>query len=215
MIQITLYIIMSLLALVIIIALIWTKIISKNTFSPIYTSLLKTRNGKKMYMELLNKNVLKKIYSNSTFISNDISIQLISEVYIGYNYIYLISKSLSKDIKTIKNKNGNIIINSKTKNKKLTLNPEIELFIKSTKKFKKIFDVKDNLKVIIPILNKDFKNTKIDKINFVSVDKISDLITAYESQETTTIFTDQLSEIEAKIIVKNKHFFINIKSVYE
>lgn len=214
MVEITLYSLFGIIVLAIIIALIWTKLIKKNTFSHVSYNYFQTPNGRKMFLKLIKKSTLKKIYTKVTFHIQNISIQSISDIYIGNNYIYLISSPLTKNIKDVKNENGSFLTISK-KNVKLNIHPEIEFFNNACKDFIKIFKLKNNVKIIIPASNKAFNTMNTENLTFVSTNKLEEVIQKFESEESTPLLEDKLKQLEKSITTKNRRFFIKIRSVYE
>lgn len=168
-----------------------------------------------MFLKLVKKGILKKIYTKVTFHIQNISIQSISDIYIGNNYIYLISSPLAKNIKDIKNENGNFLTISKKNNVKLNIHPEIEFFNNACKDFIKIFKLKNNVKIIIPASNKEFNTINTGNLTFISTNKLEEVIQKFESEESTPLFREELNQLEKSITTKNRRFFIKIKSVYE
>ncbi|MGL5205726.1 MAG: hypothetical protein ACRC7B_02315, partial [Metamycoplasmataceae bacterium] len=100
--EISLFVIFGIMILIIIIALIWTKVIKKNDFSFVSYEYFNTPIGKKMFLELIKKGTLKKIHTRVIFRVPDLTLQAINSLYIGNENIYLISKSITSNVEQIK-----------------------------------------------------------------------------------------------------------------
>lgn len=215
MLEITLYVLIIIGVLSVIIALIWTKIIRKNTFSHISFNYFKTLRGKKEFNNLLKDDVLKKIYIGISINSENLSTQVINDIYVGSNYIYLISNSLSKNIGEVRSVNGKFITISRNKKTNLDINPEIELFISSSKKLGEFFDIRKNLKIIVPASSEKFLVNEVGNIIFLPTKDIVNTIINFELDSNVPFFNEQLLKLEKAIIIKKKRFFSLGKNIYE
>ncbi|MGL5732487.1 MAG: hypothetical protein ACRCXE_00215 [Metamycoplasmataceae bacterium] len=212
--EISLFVVFGIMILVIIIALIWTKVIKRNDFSFISYEYFHTPSGKKMFLNLINKGTLKKIHTRVVFRVPDLTIQAINSLFIGNNNIYLISKSIARNVEQIKYESNSFYTVS-NKNDKLKINPEIELFLNGSRNFKKHFELQDNTQVIVPIANKEFKTTRIQNITFVSISNLDQIITQFELDENSFISAQQIEEVEKTITKKSNRLFVKFKNTYE
>ncbi|MGL5590776.1 MAG: hypothetical protein ACRDCH_01770 [Metamycoplasmataceae bacterium] len=212
--EISLLVVFGIMILIIIIALIWTKLIKKNDFSFVSYDYFNILSGRKTFLDLIKKGSLKKIHTRVVFKVPDLTMQAINSLYIGNENIYLISKSISRDVEQIKYESNAFYTISRKKNK-LKINPEIELFLNASIKFKKHFELQDNTKVIVPVANKEFKTTRIQNITFVSINNLDQIITEFEAAENSFLSEQQIKEVEKNITKKTNRLFIKFKNTYE
>lgn len=190
-------------ALAVIILLVYTKIIKPSTFGYTSQSFFVKRKSKKIFDKLIKDKKLIKGFSDVLFDSNDLTLAAIDYIYFGNEFIYLISNPLYWNIKNIEEDKGSLVVVT-SRCKKLTLPLDIEVFIKAIKNFKKLFSINKNLIIIIPCLNKEFKNTRFNEIDFIKLSDIDKFIISKEQSLVNTLEVIQQSIISKMKKSKNK-----------
>lgn len=173
-------------------ALIWTKLIKPVEMSYVSTSYVAKRKTKSLIKQLFKEGKLSKIMRDPSFKSTD-SYIILDYLVFGNDKVYAISQSMYWNIASVKFAGSKFEVTTK-KGKTLDLPLEISLFEASAKSFRKFFETKDKLEVIIPCLNKEFQYYKHNNLNFVQVDKVKQFIIDNETSQE-----NQIKELQDKI----------------
>lgn len=182
----------------VILALFWTKIVKPSTFGYTSKSIIVKWKLKKIFKNLFNSHKIIKSYQNVCFDLTDINMAIIDSMYFGNDFIYIVSNSFYWNIKEIIFSQNKLKIIT-TRNKELDLPLDIDFFLKATRSFNKNFDSKEHVKIIVPCLNKNFKNININNIHYMKIVDIDKFIQDLEIS------------IENKIEVLQKTITLKIK----
>lgn len=193
-----------------IVALIYTKIIKPNTFG--YTK--KNSLERQSYNKLVSKlNSISKVhsYENLTLIFDNQRPIVIERLFITIQNVYMVARPIEKSVIDIEIKNeGDIKL--VYKKKKLDLPLDVNLLIANSKLFKKQIDQKENIQIIIPFLNKEISNKKINNIHFVEYESLFEYIAKFDEKPSNFNSKDVVSVIEKHMMKqKQKRTFMNIK----
>lgn len=197
----------------IIVALIYSKVIKPVKMSYTSSSFFIKNKIKNIFLSLINKLVINKYKKN--IIINDLSIntKAIKQIAIGKN-IYLISDPLYYNIINIQKDKNEIVVKLKNKETNYPLPFDVQTFIKGSNELRKKYKKNLNFEIIIPCLNKEINDIKIDNINFININNLENKI--IEIENNTNINNDliNLKNFEKTIIYSKKRFFINYKNEY-
>lgn len=210
--QIVVYSFIGLGFLLVLGALIYTRLIKPTTFSYTSRSWFVKRKINKIFQRLKETKKIQKSFNNVLFETNDLSTAAINSVYFSKNYIYFLSDCLYWNISDVIESNSKLEVLTK-KNKKLDLPLDVQMFLKGIQKLKKIINFENKLVIIVPSLNKEFVDKEFNNIKFMCFDKIEKHINDLE-QDTNNDILNLQEQIVSKMKSqkdKRKFFGINFK----
>lgn len=203
--SISTYIILGLIGLAIVLiigALIYTKIIKPNTFSYSSKSYVATNKIKSNLKELKNQKVIENVYTNLSFVKSGYKPMTFEYIVIA-NKIVFICNPVYWNVYDVKmEKNEFVAISGK--DKKQTLPLDTLLFIDSCKNFKKIYKIKNESLIVVPFLNKDFVDKQINNIDFININNLNSYLSKIEIPESDLDFKEFEKQILKEAIVPRK-----------
>lgn len=192
-----------------IIALIYTKIIKPNTFG--YST--KKNNSYLNIANKLNSQSKTYYYHNLNLLLNENESQpiIIEHLIITIQNAFALSNPIEKKVENIEIINNEIKLIYKN-NKKLDLPLDTNLLVANAKLLRKKADIKNNMKIIIPLLNSEFDFKKHENIYFVQFNNVLEQIKKIDTQESSFNFQSFNEFIKIyKMKSKPKRTFMNIK----
>lgn len=167
-------------------AFLYTKVIKPGNFSYTSKNIWIRYKIKQLFKTLIEQKKLVNGYKDAMLNVVDYPLVVLDYLYFGYDHIYVVASNLYWNIDRVEFTGNHYQVVTK-RQKTLDLPLDVQIFLKSVKNFKKVFNLSSEVIIIVPSLNKKYVTCNINNINFMYYENISTFINSHESSSVSQI----------------------------